>query len=180
MIIDPRVHQLALLDGWEASYHEGRPCYRRGVREATWGKLIPSYLTDLNAVANLRDKVINTLELRVDYMNALHQQVAPRCPLNKVGQHVVSDYDKLTATAEDHCIAILAALKIDANVKDQASEGLPASACSTRCCEVCREPFSELSEELQGELRELFESVKTCAKCCQQKLQEAYERTMVD
>lgn len=59
-------------------------------------------------------------------------------------------------------------------------QALPASDCSTRYCEVCREPFSELSKELQGELRELFEAVKTCAKCCQQKLKEAYERTMVD
>lgn len=67
------------------------------------------------------------------------------------------------------------------NVKDKApaERRMPASDCSTRCCEVCRESF-ELSEELQGELRELFESVKTCAKCCQRKLQEAYERTMVD
>lgn len=89
---------------------------------------------------------------------------------------------QLKSALEDAgCHRVLMSTLIDrSNAKDQEPEGFPASDCSTRYCEVCREPFSELSEELQGELRELFEAVKTCAKCCQQKLKEAYERTMVD
>lgn len=70
--------------------------------------------------------------------------------------------------------------KTIANNWEPTESRLPASTCSTRYCEVCGKPFSEPSKELQGELRELFKAVKTCAKCCQQKLQEAYEKTMVD
>lgn len=48
-------------------------------------------------------KHINTPQLKVKYLNNLRNIVSRRLPRNKMGQAIVSDYDLVNASAEEHC-----------------------------------------------------------------------------
>ena len=70
----------------------------------------PNYPNDLNAMHEARRACINTLELRVNYMNTLRKIVGRRCEVNKVGTPMVSDYDCVDATAAEHSETFLRTL----------------------------------------------------------------------
>jgi hypothetical protein len=67
---------------------------------------IPDYPNDLNAMREAR-KTITGPVLRAKYMNTLREIVGRRMPKNKVGSPLVSDYDCMDATANEHCEAFL-------------------------------------------------------------------------
>ena len=60
---------------------------------------LPDYLNDLNALAAARDRLINSLELRIRWVNTLREVVGLTSPhRNKAGAPIVSDVDLLFAT----------------------------------------------------------------------------------
>lgn len=63
---------------------------------------LPNYPQDLNAIHEARKTIVTTTELRVKYLNALRAIVARRCPKNKTGASLVSDYDLVNAEAWEH------------------------------------------------------------------------------
>ena len=64
---------------------------------------------DLNNIPVARKQLVTTQQ-KVTFMNHLHKIVSKHCPLNKVGTPVVSDYDKLDATAEEQLEALMLTL----------------------------------------------------------------------
>lgn len=62
----------------------------------------PNYPQDLNAIHEARKALVTTTELRVKYLNALRAIVARRCPKNKTGASLVTDYDLINAEAWEH------------------------------------------------------------------------------
>ena len=54
-----------------------------------------------------RERYLANLEQRVAYLSHLHTIVARRCPVNKVGAPIVSDYDKISAEFWEHWLAIV-------------------------------------------------------------------------
>jgi hypothetical protein len=62
---------------------------------------LPSFHNDLNLLANARNKLINSLELRIKWSNTLRTVVARRCKKNKIGTPLVSDIDLLFADAPE-------------------------------------------------------------------------------
>lgn len=67
---------------------------------------------DLNALLVARRLFINTQELKVRYLNLLYEVVGRNLPKNKSGQAVVSDYDLINASAEQHTEVFLKTLGI--------------------------------------------------------------------
>ncbi len=61
---------------------------------------------DMNLIPDARDRVCSTQQRKCDYLTNLHDIVARRCPKNKVGAPVVSDYDKINATFDEHLEAL--------------------------------------------------------------------------
>jgi len=49
---------------------------------------------------------------KVKYLNALRDIVAEKCPKNKVGVSLVSDFDLITAEADEHVRALVKAITI--------------------------------------------------------------------
>ncbi len=86
---------------------------RHGLHGTLGGKYrryIPDYFNDLNACREMRQRVITSPALRVDYMNALRKIVGLLCEKNKAGVPIVSDYDCMDATASEHAEAFGLAL----------------------------------------------------------------------
>ena len=54
-----------------------------------------------------RERYLANVEQRVGYLTHLHAIVARRCPVNKVGAPIVSDYDKISAEFWEHFLAIV-------------------------------------------------------------------------
>lgn len=54
-----------------------------------------------------RERYLSNVEQRVAYLSNLHTIVAKRCPVNKVGAPIVSDYDKISAEFWEHFLAIV-------------------------------------------------------------------------
>ena len=54
-----------------------------------------------------RERYLSNVEQRVAYLTYLHAIVARRCPVNKVGAPIVSDYDKISAEFWEHFLAIV-------------------------------------------------------------------------
>lgn len=61
---------------------------------------------DMNLIPGAREEVCSTQQRKCDYLSNLHDIVARRCPKNKVGAPVVSDYDKINATFDEHLEAL--------------------------------------------------------------------------
>ena len=61
---------------------------------------------DLNRIPSVREAVCITQQRKCDYLTNLHDIVARRCPRNKVGAPIVSDYDKINATFDEHLEAL--------------------------------------------------------------------------
>jgi len=64
------------------------------------------YLGDMNQIHYLRVAVCSTQQRKCDYLTNLHDIVARRCPKNKVGAPIVSDYDKINASFDEHLEAL--------------------------------------------------------------------------
>lgn len=102
---------------WMTEFPEDFPNIPCGVRPenpertapARWGP-VPNYLADLNAMHEARAVIRDNTELRVKYLNALRRIVARRCPKNKSGMSLVSDFHQLDATAAEHAEAFLSTL----------------------------------------------------------------------
>lgn len=62
---------------------------------------LPSFHNNLNLLAEARNKLINSTELRVKWVNTLRTIVASKYPKNKVGNSLVSDVDLLFAEAPE-------------------------------------------------------------------------------
>lgn len=61
---------------------------------------VPDYPNDLNVMADVRDELINTPELRIKWVNTMRDVVGRTCTRrNKAGQPQVSDIDLLFADA---------------------------------------------------------------------------------
>lgn len=61
----------------------------------------PDYLNDLNALAQARNEKINTIELKIKWVNILRDVVGKTCERrNNLGNPLVSDVDLLFATTE--------------------------------------------------------------------------------
>lgn len=69
--------------------------------------IIPLPEINYNFLTVLRRKLINTQELKVKYLNTLRATVSKKCPKNKMGAPLVSDYNLLDAEPEEICEAIL-------------------------------------------------------------------------
>lgn len=54
-----------------------------------------------------RERYLSNVEQRVAYLTYLHTIVARRCPVNRVGAPIVSDYDKISAEFWEHFLAIV-------------------------------------------------------------------------
>ena len=54
-----------------------------------------------------RERNLSEVEQRVSYLSHLHTIVSRRCPVNKVGAPIVSDYDKINAEFWEHWLAIV-------------------------------------------------------------------------
>lgn len=54
-----------------------------------------------------RERYLANVEQRVAYLTYLHTIVARRCPVNRVGAPIVSDYDKISAEFWEHFLAIV-------------------------------------------------------------------------
>lgn len=54
-----------------------------------------------------RERYLANVEQRVAYLSHLHTIVSKRCPVNKVGAPIVSDYDKINAEFWEHFLAIV-------------------------------------------------------------------------
>ena len=66
-----------------------------------------NYFGDLNTLADARNQLINTPELRIKWVNTLRDVVGLTCTRrNKLGHPIVSDIDLLFATAEQLCEAL--------------------------------------------------------------------------
>lgn len=63
---------------------------------------LPNYPQDLNAIHEARKAIVTTTELRVKYLNTLRAIVGKRCPKNKTGASLVTDYDLINAEAWEH------------------------------------------------------------------------------
>ncbi len=64
------------------------------------------YLGDMNQIPYLREALCSTQQRKCDYLTNLHEIVARRCPKNKVGAPIVSDYDKINASFDEHLEAL--------------------------------------------------------------------------
>jgi len=53
-----------------------------------------------------RRELVTTTDLKVRYTNALREIVGKRCPVNKAGSPLVSDYDLLDASEEEQLLAL--------------------------------------------------------------------------
>ena len=56
---------------------------------------------DLNELADARNKLITSVDLRVKWINNLRSVVARKCPKNKMNVPIVSDVDLLFAEASE-------------------------------------------------------------------------------
>ena len=68
------------------------------------------YCTQSDAFTPLkkaRERYLSEPEQRVAYLSHLHTIVSRRCPVNKVGAPIVSDYDKINAEFWEHWLAIV-------------------------------------------------------------------------
>lgn len=54
-----------------------------------------------------RERYLANVEQRVSYLTHLHTIVSKRCPVNKMGTPIVSDYDKISAEFWEHWLAIV-------------------------------------------------------------------------
>jgi hypothetical protein len=63
-------------------------------------------LGDMNRMERVREVVCSNQTLKCDYLTNLHEIVARRCPKNKVGAPIVSDYDKINASFDEHLEAL--------------------------------------------------------------------------
>lgn len=54
-----------------------------------------------------RERYLANVEQRVGYLTHLHTIVSRRCPVNKVGAPIVSDYNKISAEFWEHFLAIV-------------------------------------------------------------------------
>jgi hypothetical protein len=72
---------------------------------------VPDYLNSLDAMAEARDELINTTELRIKWVNKLRDVVGQTTARrNKLGQPIVSDIDLLLATSPQLQEALLKTL----------------------------------------------------------------------
>lgn len=112
---------LAIMDGWtivEAGMDDNH--YRcpkwKNPRNSFIEDQPPAYHSSMDvlalaeATAGLHDR--QNLELRIRWANTLRDIVAPGCPTNRVGQHVVADIDILLATPRQRAMALASALKL--------------------------------------------------------------------
>jgi hypothetical protein len=88
---------------------------RRGGCGNTVGVQEPAnYFGDANAILAVRPALLVALgklkpacSPRVEYLNTLRDVVSRHCPKNRSEFPIVSDYDLLDATPEEHCETIL-------------------------------------------------------------------------
>lgn len=73
---------------------------------------IPDYPNDLNALADARNQIITTKELRVKWVNTLRSIVDRRTPRNHIGTPMTTDVDLLFATPEELAEALLRTLNL--------------------------------------------------------------------
>jgi len=74
---------------------------------------VAEYSKDLNAMAEIRNKLVNTPELRIKWVNTLRDVVGLTCTRrNKAGQAQVSDIDLLFASPEQLCEALVKTLNL--------------------------------------------------------------------
>lgn len=66
---------------------------------------------DLNTMAEIRRQLIQTQEQKVSYLNNLRTVVSRKCPKNKMGAALVSDYDLLDASDDEVMEALLRVFK---------------------------------------------------------------------
>lgn len=71
---------------------------------------MPDYDSDLNALADARNQLINTRELRIKWVTNLRKVVGRGCEHNKAGAPLVSDIDLLFATVPELAEALLKTL----------------------------------------------------------------------
>ena len=65
------------------------------------------YAYQLDNLQIARRKLLTTQALKVRYLNTLRDIVARKCPKNKMGSPLVSDYDLLDAEPLEICEALL-------------------------------------------------------------------------
>ncbi len=67
----------------------------------------PIHADSFMPLQKARERYLANVEQRVGYLSHLHTIVAKRCPVNKVGAPIVSDYDKISAEFWEHFLAIV-------------------------------------------------------------------------
>lgn len=89
--------------GWKNTYRGSKAGSVYGFKDGNHRfHSVPFYPSDLNAIHEARKALVTTTELRVKYLNALRAIVARRCPKNKTGASLVTDYDLVNAEAWEH------------------------------------------------------------------------------
>jgi len=67
----------------------------------------PIHADSFMPLQKARQRYLANVEQRVGYLSNLHTIVSKRCPVNKVGAPIVSDYDKIAAEFWEHWLAIV-------------------------------------------------------------------------
>ncbi len=73
---------------------------------------LPNYPADLNAMHEARAVFRDDLETRVKFLRALNRTIAPRCPVNKVGTPLVSDWTMIDSSAREQAEAYVIAREL--------------------------------------------------------------------
>lgn len=127
LLKDPEALRIraAELDGWRMIGHRDTPNIVTGEPVPLWTSPqikfvkrtpnLPNYpenpatLSEAERRLGLHDRA--NVSLRVKWVNFLHDILAaqPDCPVNKVGNPLVSDIDKLLAPVEIRCLAFVMA-----------------------------------------------------------------------
>ena len=85
----------AKLDGLDIGPREEAPAY-----DQSYDLIVPL----------VRKLTLGNLSLRVKFLSAIRREVEHKCPLNRIGNHVVSDWDAfVSATPEEWAKAIIKA-----------------------------------------------------------------------
>ena len=67
----------------------------------------PTHADSFMPLQKARERNLSEVDKVVAYLSHLHAIVSRRCPVNKVGAPIVSDYDKINAEFWEHWLAIV-------------------------------------------------------------------------
>jgi hypothetical protein len=106
---EQKTRLLAELDGWDSLLEKdgslyGRPPINRKFDSEIARWIVPNYLISYDAIIPLREKVINTPELKVTWLNTARKIVGRR-----LGTDKVSDFDIACLKPDEDCDAVLVA-----------------------------------------------------------------------